>query len=289
MAIESSIKEAREITLRHAKSFYFASLALNKELRSACYAIYAFCRCADDAVDCVSGEKNVKEAIEEYRSYIDALDGNRDRKDLPVWWSAWASAVEKYQIPREYFYELLQGLAMDQGKVRIPDTATLKLYCYRVASVVGLMLTHIYVERPSEDLLIYAATLGEAMQLTNILRDVEEDWDRDRLYLPLSELKEWGIDEKVFEERKMTEPLRLYIKAKTEEARGYYRKAEVGIQRLPADGARLAVWVMRFVYAEILEEIAKRDYDLFQGRAKVGLGRKWILALQAWGAHRRSE
>jgi phytoene synthase len=285
--LEDSFIAAREITRKHAKSFYFASLALNRELRMVCYAIYAFCRCADDAVDLAQSDAEVEEGIKTYRRYIDALEKqSKGYEELPAWWWAWAETVNRYQIPKDYFYELLEGLAMDQGKVRLENGDMLRLYCYRVASVVGLMLTHIYVERPSDDLLSYAAALGRAMQLTNILRDVEEDWERGRLYLPLSELKGWGIDEAVFAKKQMTVELRRYIKAKVEEARGYYREAEEGIRRLPASGRRLAVWVMRYVYAEILEEIVKRDYDLFCGRAKVGLARKLILACRAWRAHR---
>ena len=285
-ALEYSYQVAREITRRHAKSFYFASFALRREQRDACYAIYAFCRSADDAVDC-SHWGAIQKVLDEYRYYIDALGMIDDDRFLPAWWRAWERTVEQYQIPRKYFYELIEGLAMDEGKVRLSDAAALKLYCYRVGSVVGLMLTHIYVKNPSGDLLAYAAALGEAMQLTNILRDVEEDWNRGRLYLPLNELAERGIDEKVFEKRRMTEQLRVYIKAKVEEARACYQKAEAGIRRLPGLRVQLAVWVMRLIYAEILEEIAKRDYDIFRGRVCVSLLRKCFLALRAWREQRR--
>ncbi|MCS7063159.1 MAG: phytoene/squalene synthase family protein [Methylacidiphilales bacterium] len=290
--VDESFEAARQITQKFARSFYFASKALDPETRNACYAVYAFCRSADDAVDLLA-ERNetAQEALRPYFTYISALQGDpKDKNEaLPKWWEAWAATVRRYDIPIVYFEELLKGLAMDQGRVRIADGQELRLYCYRVASVVGMMLTHIFVRNPSAELLQYAEAMGRAMQLTNILRDVAEDWERDRIYLPQSELKAFGVDEESIASRRMTKALRGYLRAKVFEARGYYREAERGIRELPRGRIRLAVWIMRYVYGGILDVIEEREYDIFSSRAYVSFPRKIVLAFQAFRAERMSD
>ena len=194
---EMSVSACREITARHAKSFYFASHALPRGKREAAYAIYAFCRHVDDEIDLATRPEAVEEALEQQRTLLDRLEsgGGADlAEDLP-WAPAFVAAWRWAAVPRIYFEDLLVGMTLDQARVRIQDWPELDRYCYHVAGVVGLIMTHLFVPSPDDALLARARDLGTAMQLTNILRDVGEDGRRDRVYLPATELAEFEVGE----------------------------------------------------------------------------------------------
>jgi phytoene synthase len=189
--------------------------------------------------------------------------------------------VARYGIPQLLFEELIEGVCMDAGPVRIDNFDELHLYCYRVASVVGLMMSRIFgLKDPAGE--ERAIQMGVAMQLTNILRDVREDLQMNRIYLPAEELGRFGLTEEDLRLGKVTGSWHEFMKFQIERARRYYREGEKGIHFLAPDGSRMAVALMSRVYSGILSEIERANYDVFRGRVHVSLPRKLGLALQAW-------
>ena len=195
--------------------------------------------------------------------------------------------MNRYGIEKQPFLDLLKGVSMDLGPVRIADWPQLRDYCYHVASVVGLMMARIF-ELRDEAGRERAIDLGIAMQLTNILRDVGEDFAMGRVYLPADEMAAAGVASETLALDRVTEPLRALLRQQAARAREYYRRAEVGIPLLADDGSQFTVWLMRHVYAGILDEIEKLDHEVLRQRAKTSFPRKLVLASRAWRDHRRT-
>ena len=277
--LTTSYRVSRDLTRHHAKSFYFSSHTLPRAKREAAYALYAFCRHVDDAVDQAPSAAQLQLVLIDLHREVAAR-----RFDHP-WGAAFLHTVEQYQIPWEYFQELLNGVGMDQGRVRIQTWEELDLYCYRVASVVGLMMTHVFT-RPTDELLRFARDLGTAMQLTNILRDVAEDWSMDRIYLPAEEMRTFGVTEEKIADAVLDPAMREFLRFQIDRARKFYRQSEAGIRLLPRDGSQVTVWMMLEIYAAILEEIEKVDLQIFHQRVRTSLWRKSQLAWKAWGRSR---
>ena len=211
------------------------------------------------------------------------LDQARDALDLayssgiaPAGLMTFRKTVRERSIPRGLFEDLLDGMAMDLDISRYPDFAALDLYCYRVAGVVGLMMTHVFGHR-HDRCLPKALALGTAMQLTNILRDIAEDRSLGRVYLPQDEMRRFGVEESQIAEGRADDRLRGLMRFQIDRARRYYAEAEAGIPDLRGDSARLTVRVMGRVYGAILGAIERQDLDPFRGRARVSLPRKLAL------------
>ncbi|MEM1060436.1 MAG: phytoene/squalene synthase family protein [Verrucomicrobiota bacterium] len=273
----------RQVTRRHARSFYFASHTLPREKRAAAYAVYAMCRHIDDAIDLAPDAEARLQALIELRRLVESVYAPGELTvppELP-WLPAFADTIGRYAIPKVYFFDLLTGVEMDQGRVRLHNWLELRQYCYHVASVVGLMMTHI-MATPEEHLLEPAIELGIAMQLTNILRDIAEDYGRDRVYLPADEMEKYGVSEDDIRHQRVTESFRALMRFQIGRARERYLLSEPGITELPRDGSALTVWSMRFIYAGILEEIERADYHVLDRRVYVTTPRKCYLAFKAW-------
>lgn len=283
MRLKSDAYEhARLATRRHAKSFYFSSFALPKAKRNRAYAVYALCRLIDDRIDEAPSCENLAQEVSALRELVDRLYAScltgEDLASYP-WLPAVEETIRKCEIPRQYIDDLITGVEMDQGAVRLQTWAELERYCYLVAGVVGLIMTRIF-ELEDRQYEKQAIELGNAMQLTNILRDIAEDLERDRIYLPAEELTGYGITEGDLKRGEVTSAWVEFMEFQIERAREYYRDSESGITHLPDDGSRRTVWVMRDVYAGILEEIEKANYNIFQGRCFVSFPRKCGLVLQ---------
>ena len=190
--------ECREYTRNFAKSFYFSSFLLPKEKRAAAYAVYTFCRYADNIVDggLPNSVENIRGKFTELHSFLDEVYNNfvilnevNDKQfnynKYPgvIRRSAFAQTVLKYRIPRKYFHDLIDGVCMDTEHNRYNTFPELENYCYKVASVVGFIMTEIF-GYSHKAALPYAVYLGKAMQLTNILRDIKEDYLMNRIYIP---------------------------------------------------------------------------------------------------------
>jgi phytoene synthase len=188
---------------------------------------------------------------------------------------AWADAQACYSIPRGYADQLIDGIRRDLRQNRYQSFAELTEYCYGVASTVGLMAMHIIGFRGAEAL-PYAVKLGIALQLTNILRDVGEDWRAGRLYLPLDELHQFGLGEAEIAAGRVDDDWRAFMHFQITRAHRLYDEAQPGILMLDPDG-RFAIAAAATLYRAILEDIEANDYDVFHRRARIG----------AWGKVRR--
>jgi phytoene synthase len=246
---------------RHSKSFFLSSLLLPARVRQASWALYAFCRRADDAVD--EERAGGMARVEALRARLERVYAGRADDD-PID-RAFAAVVERHAIPRALPEALLAGMEMDAHGTRYASDEDLLVYCFRVAATVGLMMTR--VMGTSDDIgYVRAADLGVAMQLTNIARDVGEDERRGRVYLPAALLDGHGGDR------------RAAVRALLARADGHYRAADRGVPLLPGD-CRFAIASARNIYSAIGDAIAKNAYDSISQRAYVSLPRKlWLVA-----------
>jgi 15-cis-phytoene synthase len=270
------------MTRRHAKTFYFASHVLPRQKRRDAYAVYAFCRYVDDQVDLAPDETARSLAFAQLHQVLEAAYGPEPESEMLAalpWLAAFRETSRRRAIPRNYFEDLLVGVEMDRGRVRIETWEELDRYCYHVAAVVGLIMVHV-LSRPSPELLKPARDLGTAMQLTNILRDIREDWERDRLYLPNRELEKFGLNAEDIAQQRVSDPFCAMMRFQIGRARAYYSYAEPGIRALPRDGSQLTVRLMRTIYGAILDEIEQDGYRVYQRRARVSFARKLWLALK---------
>jgi phytoene synthase len=282
VSLSESRDACRRMTRHHAKTFYFASHTLPQTKRRDAYAVYAFCRYVDDQIDLAPGDP--ASALAGLRSLLDAAYRPQGLEESFVlalpWFTAFTETIDRRAIPKNYFEDLLIGVEMDCRSVRIGTWTQLEEYCYHVASVVGLIMVHVLTE-PSPTLLAPARHLGTAMQLTNILRDIREDWERDRLYLPARELEKFGLNSDDIDQHRGGEAFRAFMRYQIGRARAYYSLAEPGIKALPRDGSQLTVRLMSAIYGAILEEIEKADCQVFRGRVRVSFGQKVWITLKA--------
>ena len=274
--LEQAYRHCEKITKTHAKSFYFAAKFLPQYKRKPIYALYALCRSVDDEVDEIGAndETAAIEAVENWKRKLEEIYENRKPKaeDQNFVFIAWRDLLQTYRIPKNLPLELMRGVLMDTSIKRYETFDELYVYCYRVASTVGLMSSEIfgYSEPQTLD---YAEALGIAMQLTNILRDVGEDAAMNRIYLPQEDLRRFGIPEEQIFENKFDENFAEMMKFQIARARDYYRKSEQGIPLLEKD-TRFTVLLASRIYARILDEIERQNYDVFKRRAHTTLWQK---------------
>jgi len=258
----TAYKQAERITAEHSKSFHFASGLLPEEKRSAVRSLYAFCRTVDDIVD-ESSDDERQSRLDYWRGMIE--HGSFSHNDLVA--AAWADTLARYHIPRHYALQLIDGVNRDLTQSRYQTFEELATYCYGVASTVGLMSMYI-VGFKNNDAVPYAIKLGVALQMTNILRDVGEDYRNGRLYLPREELVFHGICEQDIAEGCITDNWRQFMKFQIERTRQLYAESWAGVKMLEREG-QLAIGAASVFYQGILDEIEKNDYDVFTHRASL--------------------
>lgn len=261
--LSEAYRHAALVTARYSKSFYFASAFLPAAKRQAVRALYAFCRTVDDIVDVGKDGCDPLQALQAWRQIVSHPTAEADD---PVA-LAWVDTLQRYLIPRHFALQLIDGVARDMEQRRYQTFDELATYCYSVASTVGLMSMHI-IGYQSQDAIPYAIKLGVALQLTNILRDVGEDYRNGRIYLPLEELDSFGLDESHIFAAQVTERWRQFMRFQIARARQLYTEAWPGIRLLNRDG-RFAIAVALDVYRAILEKIEANDYDVFNKRASL--------------------
>lgn len=265
-------------TRHYAKSFYFASHVLPKQKRMAAYAVYAFCRYADSIVDNAGAGSNTAiatnrlAALRDQLRYVYNYSPQMDHKLL-----AFRDVVFRYNIPQEYFLDLLRGVEMDLSRTSYRTFSELQEYCYCVASVVGLIMTRIFGVR-DDQAFGHAADLGTAMQLTNILRDIGEDYRMGRRYVPLEDLERFGYSELELARGVVNKKFRELMAFEVGRARQYYVSAEQGIPMIVGNGSQKCVRLMSRTYGTILDEIESQEYDVFSHRAYVGSLKKLAIA-----------
>lgn len=293
--LERAYAHCVNITRAHSKTFYMASGLLQPIKRRAMRALYAFCRVSDDLIDRAGGDllnrlgRWREQALGTHFSTGDGDGGHgadrrrvggdrfRSQESHPYGPSsdadhrqvalAWTDTRTRYRIPAQYAHQLLDGVARDITVTRYATFDELAEYAYGVASTVGLMVMHI-VGFQGPEAIPYAVKLGVALQITNILRDVKEDWDNGRLYLPQEELAAFGLNEADIAAGRVDDRWRDLMRFQIERNRCLYAEAMPGVAMLHPDG-RFAIAAAAELYRAILEDIQAHDFDVFSRRAHI--------------------
>ena len=267
-------------TKQSGSNFYYSFLFLSKTKRQAMYTVYAFCKAVDSAVDEPSAGSNPKDELRRWRRELDAVYGGTPTFPITV---SLAHHVKALSIPKVYFEELIKGVEMDLSNNRYATFDELSLYCYRVASVVGLICLHIFgaTSPRAQD---YAVSLGMAFQLTNILRDVGADASDNRVYLPLEDLHASNYSEKALLQQTYSPEFRTLMQQEGARARHYYEKAHAALTSLPPSERRalIAAEIMRGIYSRILDKIEQSGYHVFGPRISLSTSHRLAIALGIW-------
>ena len=274
------MQESRTITRKSASNLALAFVLLPKPKRDAMSALYAFCREVDDVSDNEAAPADERRrTLAEWRDDIARACGNESprfavNRELQT-------VIRQYHLRFEHFDDLIRGVEMDLDIKRYETWEDLELYCYRVASVVGLLSIEIfgYNNGACRD---YAVYLGKALQLTNILRDVPTDAQRGRIYLPLSELARFKVSEAEILASKYSPQFRDLAASVAERARGFYRLAR---ETLPAEDRRAmaAAELMGSVYWRLLRKLERQQFNVFgRGPTRLNKGQKCLLILRTW-------
>lgn len=258
-------------------SFYYSFLFLPPIKRQAITALYAFCREVDDIVDECPDPHLARTKLAWWRTEIAQLfDGHASH---PVS-QALAGALQHFPLPQEQLQEIIDGMEMDIDTVRYADFRALHLYCYRVASIVGLLAAEIfgYTDRRT---LKYAHDLGLALQLTNIIRDVGEDAMRGRIYLPQEDLAKFGVTEADILQRRDSPAFRQLMAFQVERAQATYGQAMAQLPTADRKAQRAGL-IMAAIYRTLLNEIARDGYPVLKQRTSLTPLRKVWLAGKTW-------
>tara|TARA_Y100001933_G_C18926457_1_gene533374 strand:- start:256 stop:1164 length:909 start_codon:yes stop_codon:yes gene_type:complete len=276
--LENAYEICRKETQQWAKTFYLGTLLLPQEKRRAIWAIYVWCRRTDELMDSQEALQKSKEELSErlndWEENTKNIFKGIVKTDLDA---VLADTLEKYPQTIEPYLDMIAGQRMDLNKFRYKNFDELKLYCYRVAGTVGLMTQNVmgidsfykaasWINVP--DISESAIALGIANQLTNILRDVGEDRQRGRIYLPQDEIKQFGYSEEELLIGKINHEWKKLMAFQVNRAREWFKTSEEGIKWLSAD-ARWPVWTSLRLYRKILNVIEDLDYDVFNNRAYV--------------------
>ena len=267
------------VSKREAKNFYYSFLVLPGDRRRSMCALYAFLRRTDDLAD-APGSADLKiPVLRDWRSGLDeALEG---RADAWPGWLALADVVHKHGIPPGYLHDVIEGVEMDLNPRPFATFEDLSLYCYRVASAVGLSCLHIWGYQSDQGKAeALADACGIALQLTNIIRDVREDALQGRVYLPQEDLRRFGVDPAELAASRPTGRVRALLEYQAIRAVDYYRRAEPLVSRVDPLGRPVLV-AMVGIYRTLLDEIVRRDYDVFSGRVSLSSGLKLAITARS--------
>ena len=279
----SSHRQARHFTNAQATNFYYSFVFLSREKRQAIEAVYAFARRSDDAADSRLSPEDAEQELSRCRCDLDrcyAASADHLDQELSPELAALAEAIHRFEISREHFEELFRGIEMDLRPVRYRTFEDLSLYCYRVASTIGLISIEIFgYQNPRTRK--YAANLGMALQIVNILRDVESDARGGRIYLPEEDLERFGVrPESLLEGRPSGRFLEL-MKFESQRARDYFTQAR---KALPPEDRRslVAAEIMGALYWRLLARIERKGFKVFGERVRLPRLLKFWIALSVY-------
>jgi phytoene synthase len=276
-SLEVSQAYCRDVAKKRAKNFYYSFVLLSPEKKNAMCAMYAFMRYCDDLSDEPGATRT---AMDRWREALtDALEGRPDSS--PVW-PAFLDAVRRYEIPHEYFYDMITGVASDLSPRVFHVFSELYEYCYRVASVVGLTTIHIFGFH-SQEALPLAEKCGIAFQLTNILRDIREDAGLGRVYLPSEDLASFGVTPGDLKQSKRTAAFESLMEFEIARARRFYEESAPLIGMVHKD-SRGSLRALIAIYSGLLERIAESPSDVLRRRISLPAAEKtWIVLRSAMG------
>jgi phytoene synthase len=288
-SIDEAYELCRQVTSQYAKTFYLGTLLMPPAKRKAIWAIYVWCRRTDELVDGPQAASTTPETLDECERHLEALFAGQATDDMDV---ALVDTLQRFPMDIQPFRDMIAGQRMDLYRSRYETFEDLDLYCYRVAGTVGLMSSSVLgvdtscspapwqsdaVYIPQEE----AIALGVANQLTNILRDVGEDVQRGRIYLPLEDLALFNYTEEDLLKGVNDERWQGLMKFQIQRARKYYESAERGIRALNRD-SRWPVWTALMLYQGILDVIEANNYNVFDQRAFVPTPKKMLYLPIAW-------
>jgi len=276
--LDQAYEICRKETQQWAKTFYLGTLLLPQEKRKAIWAIYVWCRRTDEIMDSVEAstktQDELSDNLDEWEENTRNVFKGNIKSELD---SVLLDTIEKYPQSIKPYLDMIDGQRMDLNKFRYKDFDELKLYCYRVAGTVGLMTQNVmgidsaYTSAPwssMPDPSEAAIALGIANQLTNILRDVGEDRQRGRIYIPQADIEQFNYSEEELLQGKINKQWKSLMNFQLTRAREWFEKSEDGIKWLSSD-ARWPVWTSLRLYRGILDSIERLDYDVFNNRAFV--------------------
>ncbi len=258
-------------------SFYYSFLLLPEERRRAITALYAFCREVDDVVDDCSDPATARATLAWWRQELAAAFHGTPQHPVA---RALAEVAPRFNLAEPRLAEIIDGMQMDLDFNRYPSFEVLRQYCHRVAGVVGELSAEIFGYRDRRTL-EYAADLGMAFQLTNIIRDVGEDARRDRIYLPLDEIGRYGVSAADITAARETDDFRRLIEFQIERAQGYYREAFAKLPAVDRRAQRAGI-VMAAIYRTLLDEIRRDGCRVLSQRISLTPVRKLWIAWRTW-------
>jgi phytoene synthase len=278
VSVQESYRLCGELARKARTNFYVSFLAMPKAKREAMCVIYAFMRRSDDIADDAPSPQAASAGLRAWRETLTAaLDGKETGEAILP---ALADVVKQYGIERRFLFELLDGTEMDQSKTRFATFEELYQYCYRVASCVGLVVMPIF-GFTDKAALVPAEACGIAFQLTNILRDVKEDAEKGRIYLPAEDMRRFGVEEDDIMKSRYTPQFVELMKFEAGRAREYYAKAKPLVGMISPD-SRGTLSVMIAVYGRLLDRIVAREYRVFDGRVRLSGMEKFWIVLNNW-------
>ncbi|MFP6567221.1 MAG: phytoene/squalene synthase family protein [Dehalococcoidia bacterium] len=282
--LEIAYDYCQRVARKQAKNFYYAFRTLPTPKRRAIYATYAFCRMCDDIADEDMPIDEKRRQFSETRNLLtESLrrTGSEVGNDaLPPEFAALSDATAAFGIPHHYYTQVIEGVESDLVKTRFENFEELKAYCYQVASVVGLICIEVfgYEDEAARE---YAIDMGIAMQLTNILRDIKEDAERDRIYIPLDEMARFGYSEDDLKQGIIDERFRSLMALQVNRARDYYQRSQKLFPLIDA-GARACPKVLHLAYRSILDRIDAQGYDVFSQRIGLSTFEKLMITGRLW-------
>lgn len=273
------------VTRQQAKNFYYGLRLTPEPKRSAMYAVYAWMRAADDLADAESPEDQKREQIERFqRASRYAVETGNAPQDTPevhrAMWPAVAHTFHEYQVPMSYLDDMIAGQLLDQSKKTYQTFDELYGYCYKVASTVGLVCITVWGYDGREETRLMAEQRGIALQLTNIIRDIVEDAERGRIYLPADELQEHNLDIDRLICEGPDERFDHFIRFQVERAESYYRRS-MGLERFIDPECRPTSWALMRIYHCLLSRISRDPRRILDGRVRLRKRRKLLIALNA--------
>jgi phytoene synthase len=270
-----------QIVKESKSSFAYSFSLLAQPKREAMNTIYAFCRRTDDIVDEGNDPEEVRfEKLHKWR--IELEKAIYSTSEFPLF-NKLAGIIKQFNIPVDPFFQLIVGMEMDLQRKRYPSFDELKLYCYCVASTVGLMCIEIfgYKNKSTKD---YAVNLGLALQLTNILRDINKDLERGRIYIPQNDMKKFNYSEKDFKSNTYNENFISLMKYESERADEYFKKA-TEILAVEDKLAMFPARAMQHIYQKLLKKIVNKNYDVFNNRIRVNNFEKAAISIGVWAKY----
>lgn len=285
--LDQAYDHCQRVARQHAKNFYYAFRTLPSKRRRAIYAAYAFCRLCDDIADGDTLIEEKRRRFAETRalladSFAPSVPGGDGipLDSLPHEFIALRDATATFGIPPAYYEEVIRGVESDLVKNRFDSFEELREYCYRVASVVGLICIEVF-GYDDESAKEYAVDLGLAMQLTNILRDLKEDAGRDRIYIPLDEMSRFGYSAEELKGGVINDSFRELIAFQVERARAYYTSSNRLFPLVLAE-SRACPRGLHYAYQAILDRIESSGYDVFSRRIGLSVTEKLMIAGRLW-------